>query len=70
MSVRRTCISERIVDASLGRRVLNSADVVVCVSRHVATYVHAIAPGAVTTVVHNGVDEARRGLKRNRPVLP
>ena len=61
---------ERIVDASLGRRVLNSADVVVCVSRHVATYVHAIAPGAVTTVVHNGVDESRffpRGAEKSLP---
>jgi glycosyltransferase involved in cell wall biosynthesis len=50
---------ERIVDASLGRRVLMSADVVVCVSRHVAAYIHAIAPRAVTTVVHNGVDVSR-----------
>ncbi len=50
---------EHAVDATLGRSVLEEADVVVCVSRHVALYVHSIAPGAGTVVVHNGVDVSR-----------
>ncbi len=50
---------EHVVDATLGRKVLHAADIVVCVSRHVASYVHSIAPGASTVVVHNGVDVSR-----------
>jgi glycosyltransferase involved in cell wall biosynthesis len=50
---------ERLVDRSAGRWVLHEASAVVCVSRHVARYVHSIAPKARTTVVHNGVDVQR-----------
>ena len=50
---------EHTVDRTMGRWVLGAADLVVCVSAHVAKYVHEIAPKAPTAVVYNGVDTTR-----------
>lgn len=50
---------ERLVDATLGRRVLERADHVVCVSRHTEQYVARIAPRAATSVLYSGVDTGR-----------
>jgi glycosyltransferase involved in cell wall biosynthesis len=50
---------ERAVDRTLGRRVLESADVVVCVSGFTEDFVRSIAPRARTVVIPNGVDTVR-----------
>ena len=46
---------ERVADSSLGRSVLERADVVVCVSGHTACFVRSVAPRAPTVVISNGV---------------
>lgn len=50
---------ERGVDVTVGRRVLHQARTVVCVSRHVESYVRAIAPRARTEMIYSGVDTGR-----------
>jgi glycosyltransferase involved in cell wall biosynthesis len=50
---------ERGVDVTIGRRVLHQAETVVCVSRHVESYVRAIAPRARTEMIYSGVDTSR-----------
>jgi len=50
---------ERGVDVTIGRRVLHQAQTVVCVSRHVESYVRAIAPRARTEMIYSGVDTGR-----------
>ncbi len=47
---------ERMADRSLGRWVLENADLVICVSEFTRSYVEAIAPRATTEVIGNGVD--------------
>lgn len=50
---------QRLVDRTLGRRVITSASVVVCVSEHTAGHVRSIVPSAAVRVVPNGVDARR-----------
>jgi D-inositol-3-phosphate glycosyltransferase len=47
---------ERLADGSIGRRLLEHASVVVCVSKFTESFVRSIAPKSRTTVVPNGVD--------------
>lgn len=50
---------EGLADRAIGRRVLEQAEIVLCVSKHTQAYVRMIAPGAATRVVGNGVDSTR-----------
>lgn len=50
---------EHAADRAIGRRVLEFADLVVCVSRYTEAYVRRIAPHSRTTVISNGVDTER-----------
>ncbi len=47
---------EHGVDATIGRRVLHRAAMVICVSKHVECYVRGIAPRARTQTIYSGVD--------------
>ena len=50
---------ERLADHVVGRRVLEAARTVICVSEFTQDYVRSIAPKARTTVIANGVDSNR-----------
>lgn len=50
---------ERITDLTIGRWVLHRARVVVCVSKHVESFVRRIAPRAATEVIYSGVEITR-----------
>lgn len=50
---------QRIVDRTVGRRVVTAADAVVCVSEHTAGYIRSMCPTAPIHVVPNGVDPDR-----------
>ncbi len=50
---------ERAADRAVGRRVLEFADLVVCVSAFTEDFVRRIAPRSTTTVITNGVDTDR-----------
>jgi glycosyltransferase involved in cell wall biosynthesis len=56
---------EQAVDRSIGRWVLGQAQVVVCVSRFVESFVHLIAPRASTVMIYSGVE-----IERFRPDGP
>ena len=58
---------ERLADRVVGRRVLEAARMVICVSEFTQDYVRSIAPNAHTTVIANGVDSHRfvHGARRN-----
>lgn len=56
---------ERLVDRTIGRRVLHQAKLVICVSRHVESFVRLIAPRASTEVIYSGVE-----IERFRPAQP
>jgi glycosyltransferase involved in cell wall biosynthesis len=58
---------ERLADRTIGRRVLEQAEIVLCVSKFTEDYVRAIAPGAATVVVPNGVDASRFAPGSDRP---
>ena len=47
---------EGLADRSIGRRMLEQAAIVLCVSKHTQAYVGSIAPRAATRVVGNGVE--------------
>lgn len=65
---------EALVDRVIGRRVLEAARFVACVSEHTADYVRSITPRASIVVGVNGVDTATfhplDGPPRNRPERP
>lgn len=62
---------EHAADRLVGRRVIEQADLVICVSRHTQRYVQSISPRASTTVVSNGVDTGRFvPLTRESPDAP
>ena len=50
---------EHAADRTVGRRVLEFADLVVCVSKFTEDYVRRIAPRSTTKVISNGVDTDR-----------